>query len=81
MGLFYIREYMGLFYYRDFMGIFYIRHYMGIFCNIDDKELCYIRYYIGLYMDTELQLDLVLVEPMPNVDMGHTLLVSDDSKH
>ena len=34
-----------------------------------------------LQMDTELQMDLALVEPLPNVDLGQRSLVSDDSKH
>ena len=36
---------------------------------------------MGLQMDTELPLDLALAEPLPNVDLGHRSLVSDDSKH
>ena len=36
---------------------------------------------MGLQMDTELQMDLALAEPLPNMDLGHRSLVSDDSKH
>ena len=36
---------------------------------------------LGLQMDTELPLDLILEESLPNVDLGHRSLVSDDSKH
>ena len=36
---------------------------------------------MGLQMVTELQMDHVLSEPLPNVDLGNRSLVSDDSKH
>ena len=36
---------------------------------------------MGWQMDTELPLDLALAEPLPNVDLGHRSLVSEDSKH
>ena len=36
---------------------------------------------MGLQMDTELQLDLALAETLPNVNLGHRSLVSDNCKH
>ena len=36
---------------------------------------------MGLQMDTELPLDLDREEPLPNVELGHRSLVSNDSKH
>ena len=36
---------------------------------------------MGMQMDTDLQMELALAEPLPNVDLGHSLLVPDDSKH
>ena len=37
--------------------------------------------FMGLQMDTELQLDLDREEPLPNVELGHRSLVSNDSNH
>ena len=36
---------------------------------------------MGLLMDTELPLDLEREEPLPNVELGHRLLVSNDCEH
>ena len=36
---------------------------------------------MGIPMDTELTLDLDREEPLPNMELGHRSLVSNDSKH
>ena len=37
--------------------------------------------YMGLLMDTELPLDLEREEALPNVELVHRSLVSNDCKH